>query len=369
MKRVIAVILVAAALLLCGCSNKVDQAQARLDAGDYQGAIEAADSALGSDIDEEFIDEINKIKTNAIYNQQKEAYDNGEWDESAECYRKMLLEGQEGHYFKMSQKLGLLVQAEQHLETIKSCVGESQWDDIIYEWEQIERLSNNSAFTYESGDELNLRMKEIVTEAHPVFDNAKKNKLYEDFLYSIKEGDAEAAIAAATEIHNGWPESKEDIEVQEYLPELIEQTKAEDAAEEARIEAERQEKEHKLKNIIRVERVWTSEPDFLGGVKVYINFTNTSNRTIKYVTFEIQLYNAVDDIVECEINGWVPGNSYNCKYTGPCAPGEGLAGTSKYWGQYYNSTIKYAKLVSVDIEYVNGAPVRIDGDDIDIIQY
>ena len=67
MKRAIAIIFAVIALLLCGCSNKVEEAKMLFDAGDYQGAIEAADNALDEDADVDLIAEEKEINDNAIY--------------------------------------------------------------------------------------------------------------------------------------------------------------------------------------------------------------------------------------------------------------------------------------------------------------
>ena len=368
MKRAVAVVLAVMVLLLCGCSNKVEEAQMLFDAGDYQGAIEVADSALDEDADADLIAEAKEIKANAIYELQMEAYNNGEWEESLIYHRKMLNEGQNEHFFKMSQKLSCLAQAEQYFSKMQSYIDSNRWDDIIYVYEQISDLSLKESFYYQSNDWLNIRMDEIVAQTAPIADNAKKNKLYNKFVVSAENGNASVAVEAAEEIHNGWPGSDEDIEAQERLPELIEQVEAEEAEAAARAEEEREAREQRLKDTIRVRRVWTSNPDSAGGVELYINFTNMSDKTIKYVRFGVKLYNAVGDVVECKYDNALFG-VYYCKDTGPYEKGEGLSGTSWHWGDFYNWDIDHAELVSVEIEYMDGTETEIDGDDIDIIQY
>ena len=310
MKRVIAGILAVVALLLCGCSNKVDQAQAMLDAGDYQGAIEAADSALDEDINAELTVEAKEIKANAIYELQREAYEKGQWNKAIEYYEQMINEGENISFIQASQKLYVVTQAEQFIDAIRADIKNKLWNNVVNYASQINQLSNKEILSYDGYNEINIRMDEIEKDSREYLDIALEN-----------------------------------------------------------IEAERVAREKELKNTIRIDGVWTSEPDFLGGVKLYINFTNMSENTIKYITFGIQLYNAVGDIVKCQLTGSIPGDTYGCHYTGPCEKGDGLSGTDVYYGKYYNSSIDHAKLVSVDIEYMDGSTVSIDGDEINIIQY
>lgn len=120
-----------------------------------------------------------------------------------------------------------------------------------------------------------------------------------------------------------------------------------------------------IKNTIKVTRCDCSRPNSAGGVDVYINFTNTSDKTIKYAYFTVEPYNAVGDIVESEV-----GNRTTaiCTDTGPYGPGEGHYGTSWYWDCiWYNSTIVRIKLTKIRIEYTDGTQTSISGDDIQYV--
>ncbi len=121
----------------------------------------------------------------------------------------------------------------------------------------------------------------------------------------------------------------------------------------------------KIKNTIKVTRCDCSRPNYAGGVDVYINFTNNSDKTIKYVYFTVEPYNAVGDIVESEV-----GNKTTaiCTDTGPYGPGEGHYGTSWYWNcVWYNSTIVRIELTKIRIEYTDGTQTSISGDDIQYV--
>ena len=112
-------------------------------------------------------------------------------------------------------------------------------------------------------------------------------------------------------------------------------------------------------NSVKITKLAVSTPNSAGGVDVYLNFYNNSDKTIKYANFRVEAYNAVDDPVSCEIRG----NSVaGLKYTGPVY-GYTYSDTDIYWDCiWYNSTIKYCKLVEATIDYMDGTSVTIDED-------
>ena len=103
--------------------------------------------------------------------------------------------------------------------------------------------------------------------------------------------------------------------------------------------------EKRVKNIVRVTKLQVSKPNSVGGVSVYIGFKNMSDKVIKYITFEVVPYNAVGDIMRCEIRDYA---NFGCQATGPYATGEGIAGNnSAYWDcAWYNSTITSVQLTN-----------------------
>ncbi len=134
-------------------------------------------------------------------------------------------------------------------------------------------------------------------------------------------------------------------------------------------------------NLISVVGIVTSVPNSAGGVDINVRWDIISNKDIKYVTFTVAAYNAVDDTVYCEISG---NNTANLKLTGPCQSGyssyvipetykSGI--TSKKYvdnvrleNVWYNKTIEYAKLISVKIEFMDGEIVFVDKDNISKIE-
>ena len=105
--------------------------------------------------------------------------------------------------------------------------------------------------------------------------------------------------------------------------------------EQKRKEAETQAKENEMieniKNSIKVTRVWTAKPNSAGGVDLYINWKNLSDKVIKYVYFTVEPYNSVNDTVTCTIRRYSEftaqddgpfkkgaGNKRNCILLGKC---------------------------------------------------
>ena len=93
-----------------------------------------------------------------------------------------------------------------------------------------------------------------------------------------------------------------DSDIESILSELDSLKKQE---EQKRKEAEAQAKENEMieniKNSIKVTRVWTAKPNSAGGVDLYINWKNLSDKVIKYVYFTVEPYNSVNDTVTCTI--------------------------------------------------------------------
>ena len=357
MKRVVAVILVAVTLLLCGCSNKLEEAQTMLDSGDYYGAIDMVEEVFVESPDSEAIADATEIKAIALYELQQKAYNEGDFSSAVKYYIQIEELGSDTSVYYKAQKIDTVISAEQELETMRKVYDSGLWDNAVDCEKEIQRLSQLKAMTYGEEDALNSRMKEILSESKALSNEAQRGKWYDEFLSCVEIGYVEGAVKAAENLHTEWPGSEEDIAVQESLPQALEQ-----------IEQKHEEEEQAIRDTIRVKRVWTSNPDSAGGVELYINFTNMSDKTIKYVTFGVQLYNAVDDVVECKYDDALFG-VYYCRDTGPYEKGEGLSGTSWHWGDFYNWDIDHAELVSVEIEYMDGTEIEIDGDDIELVQY
>lgn len=146
-----------------------------------------------------------------------------------------------------------------------------------------------------------------------------------------------------------------------------------DALRKAEEEKQKQEEQKKLqdtinnaKNIIRVKSITTSEPNSASGVDLHIVWTNKSDKTIKYVTFEVVPYNAVGDAQYCSIRNY---SNYKGRVTGPINSGQTYGDDYLWENAWYNNTIKNAKLVSINIIYMDDSTTTIDSNTVGYVQY
>ena len=173
--------------------------------------------------------------------------------------------------------------------------------------------------------------------------------------------DSKAVIDAANAAFNSIPTaSRIKVENREKL------TKAKETYDALVNEQKRQAEIEDARKLIRVTKVAVSAPDSAGGVELYFNFINESEKTIKYVYFSVTFYNAVGDVVNGQYNY---GTVNYCKDTGPFATGEGRTGTWWHWGDFYNWDIASVKLVDLSIEYTDGTTVTLTKDQVAGVQY
>lgn len=168
-------------------------------------------------------------------------------------------------------------------------------------------------------------------------------------------------LNAATTAYNSL-----DTAAKEEVTNLQILTDAQNVFKSLKAEADKQVAIEQARSIIRVKRIWCSKPDSAGGVELYFNFTNNSEKTIKYVNFGATFYNAVGDVVTCRIKD----DTINyCQETGPYEKGEGLSGSNWYWGKFYSWDISSVKLVYLSIDYMDGSSVTLTDDQIEYVQY
>ena len=169
------------------------------------------------------------------------------------------------------------------------------------------------------------------------------------------------AIFEAAQAFNAVPvNDREKVENRAAL------TKAKETYDALVNEQKRQAEIEKARKLIRVTKVAVSAPDSAGGVMLYFNFINNSDKTIKYLHFGVTFYNAVNDIV---LPNYDKQAINYCQETGPYKKGEGLSGTDWYWGKYYSFDIKTVKLVYLSIEYTDGTTVTFTKNQVDGVQY
>jgi predicted nucleic-acid-binding Zn-ribbon protein len=122
----------------------------------------------------------------------------------------------------------------------------------------------------------------------------------------------------------------------------------------------------RIKGLIRVKNVYTSNPNSAGGVDLHIIWQNLSPKVIKYISFTVVPYNAVNDIVQCTIRDE---STFTGQVTGPVYSGE-WRGESTYWEcPWYNNTIRRAELIGVSITYMDGSKENINKGQVSLVQY
>ena len=126
--------------------------------------------------------------------------------------------------------------------------------------------------------------------------------------------------------------------------------------------------EEYAKSVIRFTNIFIEPGAYsFSDPRLYINFVNLSNRTIKYLNFEIKYYNSVGDVVqEGDYENIEIVNSY---YTeGPYYTGEGMSGNSSGWDISVENAVS-AELSGLEIEYMDGSIQCFDEKMIKAVRY
>lgn len=110
-----------------------------------------------------------------------------------------------------------------------------------------------------------------------------------------------------------------------------------------------------FKRYVKILGVETSIPNSAGGVDATVKFKKTDTETeesIKYLSFWVIPYNAVDDVEYSEI-----GNKSEAKLrvVGPIDTNENDSATFEC--VWYNNVIDHAEIVRVEVEYMDGTVV------------
>ena len=71
---------------------------------------------------------------------------------------------------------------------------------------------------------------------------------------------------------------------------------------------------NEMQSLVKVYSVFVDEINSAGGVDMRIAWENTSSKTIKYIYFTVEAYNAVDDKVYCEIGDYNEFEGYATGY-------------------------------------------------------
>lgn len=93
---------------------------------------------------------------------------------------------------------------------------------------------------------------------------------------------------------------------------------------------------------------YSLDMNYVGGIDNSIYFINNSTKKIKYITFTVSGYNAVDDKATDDISGR---SSVQLRLVGPIDGNSFSGGT---WdAAWYNYTTDYAKISQAKIEYMD----------------
>lgn len=109
-----------------------------------------------------------------------------------------------------------------------------------------------------------------------------------------------------------------------------------------------------IKKFFCINEFTASEPNSAGGVDCNITFWSFGD-IIKYITFWVEPYNAVNDVVSCEIKDK---SEISIKYTGPTKTSDPTKIVLE--NAWYNHTIKTVKINKVKIELTNDSIYETD---------
>lgn len=243
---------------------------------------------------------------------------------------------------------------------LAGCVSKGDYEEVEKERDSL--IKENKALEKEL-DTVKTELDEIVNGPSRLLSEAKK--LWEEENY-------EKLIEVSSELHKKFTGVEEDIEGQELAKKaqekIDEQARLKEEEEKRIAEEKAKTQKDKIREIIRVTKLSTGEPNSVGGVDLFIGYKNMSEKTIKYATFVIVPYNNVGDEAICDTRKH---STFSAEDQGPHAKGEGLAGDYNwYWkNAWYNWTIDRLELKRIDIEYMDGTKVSISGQDIEHVFY
>lgn len=278
---------------------------------------------------------------------------------------------------------------------LSGCVSQSEYDTLNA---QLSELQSDVSEKENLISEKNTKIADLENDVKALEENNKKlndektaleekvdelengaSRLLSDVNNAFESKDYKKTIEVANELHKKFNGSNEDIKAQAVAKQAqaeIDKIEAEKKAEEERKAAEAAKSvEDKVHEIIRVYELNVDDINSADGVDVEITWINKSDKTIKYIVFEVVPYNAVDDIVKCRIRNK---STSRLQSTGPFATGEGDAYYSSYsnewWGGiweavWYNNTVVRLEFKKIEIEYIDGTTETLSGDELKYVIY
>lgn len=182
--------------------------------------------------------------------------------------------------------------------------------------------------------------------------------------HAFHAGDFTKTISIAEELGRLHPNTSESTQATALANQARERLDEVTRLRAAEAEAERRDRERstrdRVRDVVRVQRVWTDRPNSAGGVDLNIVWQNRSAKTVKYAYFTLVPYNAVGDAVACSIRDY---SEYTAEVTGPIRPGQTYGGGMPWENAWYNNTIKRARVEQIRIVYTDSTWVRFSEDE------
>jgi len=113
----------------------------------------------------------------------------------------------------------------------------------------------------------------------------------------------------------------------------------------------------KIKNSIKITSCYLTSSEYGNGKNIYLYYVNKSKKTIKYVTFHGYIINSVGDYTDM----------IDLKSIGPIKSGKNNV-DSYYWEDIvYDYHAKNFDIHRIDVEYVDGSKITIQGSGLSLI--
>lgn len=299
----------------------------------------------------------------------------------------------------MNKKLAFLCVVVISVFPLSGCINSKEFEQLQKENEslksQIELLQNDMSYKDNSITSLNEQIEILSSEMENSNNEHKKqieeylkkidelensaSRLLSDINSAFESKDYNKVINIANTLHKKHNGTEEDIKGQNISKQAqseLDKIKKQKEEENERKAAEAAKTaEQKVHDVIRIFDYYVYDINSVGGVDIYIAWQNKSPKTVKYITFHVFPYNAVDDLVRCTITGDA-GQLLKC--TGPYATGEGEYEYSEYsqkwygafWeALWYNNTVDRFEIDYIEIEYIDGTKVSLKGDDMKYVKW
>lgn len=118
-----------------------------------------------------------------------------------------------------------------------------------------------------------------------------------------------------------------------------------------------------VKNSIQLTSYYLHRPNSASGCDMTIYYKNLSKKVIKYAVFICRYYNAVDDVVYCDIRDY---NTFRGQDTGPVNYGKNSGGLWEC--PIYNWSAKKMEIIGIEIDYMDGTELNISNEEMKYVK-